>query len=418
MTKIDEMMLDFETTFNKLDIDEVDNLMKKNKGYSEYCEINVKDGLKDSVIKHLKTIENDKNVKILSITYEKFNDKNNKVYIWADLIPSSKRIYEGSEDVLEIAKYIDIREVVGSYRQHGDWVYSNDTDVVFYQTRDSKWRYKNFKTNENGSNVDFMMNYKDMTMKQAIIELLKHKEDNFSNTEHPEKTVIDFEQYILDNKNNNNYGTWRYLVLIRKIDGNIFKDLYNKGYIFRDCNMYNEECNKNIGKDTTLTYFVYKDPFNGQVVGLTGRENRDVAKMKQHWDDKKQKMVNGEPFRRNFTGCKWGFNIMNGNPSTMTIFEAPIDLLSYMTIYKNDKDKLNNNILIATGGTNRTLIMDNIKILKEKGLKRIVVATDNDKTGEETYQWVKETFEKEGLIVDREKPANKDWNDDLIKGVK
>jgi len=222
----------------------------------------------------------------------------------------------------------------------------------------------------------------------------------FSKGNEIKNEIINYDKILKENRIGDNKGSFFYLTVIRGIDKGIFKYLYDNGYLMRGTlgikgrETYDISWNKGIKYDKSGTYFIYKNPLTKEITGMTARSNQDKTKI-----------------NKNFKGCKWGFGISKGKIEKITIFEAPIDLLSYLTIFKGE-DKLNNNYLFATGGTNRKMIKNNLEQLKD--VKEIVVATDNDEAGEKFYNIIKETY-KNDYIISREKSKNKDWNDDLIK---
>ena len=323
-----------------------------------------------------------------------------------------KQNYKKGEDKLKKALQVDIRTVVEVMKYKGKCVYEENKDVVFYYcNRTKQYKYNNFKDPEDGgSSIDFLKKYKNMSFKEAINYLLKNKNNEKLEKikeifpEKKQEKNINWEQFIKNNINSNNYGSYRYLVNIRKIDKNIFKYLYDNSCIFRDLRGYSKESDKKLSKDKTLTYFVYKNPYTREITGLTGRENRDYMKY-----------INKKPYTKNFSNTKWGFNLKKGKKiKKIYFFEAPIDLLSYLTIYKGSK-KLNNSLFVATGGNNKRLIKENIEeISKHDNIEEIKCCFDNDDFGDNFYSWIYKKY-KEKYKITREKSKNEDWNDDLQK---
>ncbi len=96
------------------------------------------------------------------------------------------------------------------------------------------------------------------------------------------------------------------------------------------------------------------------------------------------------------------------------ITEAPIDAISlYELTYSGG-------IYVALGGLKEraaeAAVKDFIKPVHYRYPRRVVIAVDNDKAGNE----FEKDFENEmesglGFTVERMKPAGKDWNEDLVK---
>lgn len=401
---------DFEDTINIEDIDEVDLLIKKGKVKTkkEIIEIELKEGLKKELIK----IFEEKNT--IQITTDSIKIKDNKLiwYGWIDYFVYSKNI-NITNDPASRARRVNITKILKTKKRDGKILWADDDSIIFYRDQKAEWRFMDKKTSEKASIIDFCMKYFKMSLKEAIKYLL----DN--NTEEDKQKIkkdvkIDFKAYIEENKNPNNYGMYRYLYKVRGIDFNIFKKLENEGFLYRNKRLYTEECDKYLGKDTTCTMFVYKNPFTQEITGLTERQNSDSLKMKKFWDEDRKDWVYGKPFRKNFSGCEWGFNYLIGEPKTIKIFEAPLDMLSYWTINKNN---IKDTLLVALGGLNKKILINILeyKDIKEK-LETIYVNTDNDEAGESYYNWVLETY-KDKYTINREIPIGgyKDWNEVIMK---
>ena len=100
-----------------------------------------------------------------------------------------------------------------------------------------------------------------------------------------------------------------------------------------------------------------------------------------------------------------------GEASRIVIAESPIDAISYRILDGTDVD-----YLIATMGELSGTTKKILESIGKKGGfrgKEIILAFDNDEAGERFTEEVKEIVEKYGGKPIREKPANKDFNDDL-----
>lgn len=313
---------------------------------------------------------------------------------------------------VDIVKLIDMGTVVEIIKKGGENVWEKDRDVKFFK-QNTRFRYKE----ETGTNIDFCMKFMDMRFGDAVNYLydftnIKAKVENNNNTlnnikelkkefkEQIKETAPNWEEIIQDTKHINNYSSYRYLTTIRKIDKDIFSFFYNRGIIYHgetESRRWNSVKEKNIKQDDTLTYYVYKNPLNGEITGLTGRENRDYMKL-----------IGLKPFRINYSNTEWGFGFLKGKAETIMFFESPIDLLSYLSINKLKGIKQNDTYYCATGGANYNLMLNNIKNLNPS---QVVIAFDNDDFGDKTYNFIKENFEN----TKRLNPENKDWNEDLIE---
>lgn len=116
----------------------------------------------------------------------------------------------------------------------------------------------------------------------------------------------------------------------------------------------------------------------------------------------------GKAFRLNVEGCdpRYTFHHM-GTDGSLYVFEAPIDMLSYITLHPSDWQR---HSYVACCGTSIQPV--------EKMLERIpqpntvLLCLDNDEAGHAASQRMKTQLE-ENYTVERLTPERKDWNDDL-----
>ena len=119
----------------------------------------------------------------------------------------------------------------------------------------------------------------------------------------------------------------------------------------------------------------------------------------------------GPSFKRNVSGCdaRYSFHQM-GLDSQLYVFEAPIDLLSFISLYPDDWTSHSYVALCGTGGQALMWMLEQNPMLLS-----ISLCLDNDEAGiraterltnlltDKGYNWV-------GSYV----PKYKDWNDDLV----
>ncbi len=100
-----------------------------------------------------------------------------------------------------------------------------------------------------------------------------------------------------------------------------------------------------------------------------------------------------------------------GGSNRLYVFEAPIDLLSFITLYKNTNWQQHN--YVAMCGTSS---MPMIELLDNNShITHVVVCTDNDKTGHQVYKRFKLLLDERGLTSSRITPQTKDFNEDLLQ---
>ena len=116
----------------------------------------------------------------------------------------------------------------------------------------------------------------------------------------------------------------------------------------------------------------------------------------------------GKGFRLNVEGCdpRYTFHHM-GTDGSLYVFEAPIDMLSYITLRPSDWQR---HSYVACCGTSIQPVEKMLERLPQ--LDTVLLCLDNDEAGHAASQRMKTQLE-ENYTVERLTPEHKDWNDDL-----
>ena len=115
-----------------------------------------------------------------------------------------------------------------------------------------------------------------------------------------------------------------------------------------------------------------------------------------------------EPFRQDITGSDKSYPFRyEGNGSQLFIFEAPIDLLSFICLYPRDWQTRS---YLALGGVSGKAL-DHF-LSERKDICQVFLCLDSDTAGNEASLRLAQNI-PDGLSVIRLVPARKDWNDVL-----
>lgn len=116
----------------------------------------------------------------------------------------------------------------------------------------------------------------------------------------------------------------------------------------------------------------------------------------------------GKAFRLNVEGCdpRYTFHHM-GTDGSLYVFEAPIDMLSYITLHPVDWQR---HSYVACCGTSIQPVEKMLERMPQ--LDTVLLCLDNDEAGHAASQRMKTQLE-ENYTVERLTPEHKDWNDDL-----
>ena len=94
----------------------------------------------------------------------------------------------------------------------------------------------------------------------------------------------------------------------------------------------------------------------------------------------------------------------------MFVFEAPIDMLSYITINNDDWQEQNYVCLGGVAIDALTNILNN-----NKQITTVHLCVDNDVAGDKTVRRIGDELTENGVLWDRITPKLKDWNEDLVE---
>lgn len=121
----------------------------------------------------------------------------------------------------------------------------------------------------------------------------------------------------------------------------------------------------------------------------------------------------GKAFRQNIEGSdpRYSFHHI-GTDRKLFVFEAPIDLLSYITINPEDWQA---HSYVACCGTSAIPVLSMLERMSAP--KEVYLCLDNDQAGETgSLRMAEKIAEQFNIASDRLSPHHKDWNDDLCVG--
>ena len=118
----------------------------------------------------------------------------------------------------------------------------------------------------------------------------------------------------------------------------------------------------------------------------------------------------GEPFKGNVDGCdpRYSFHF-TGQGDTVYVFEAPIDLLSFLSLYQKDWQR--HSYVSLCGVAEHALLQ---LLTDNPQIKKIGLCLDNDKAGLKARERITGILSERGYgNVFSLFSAHKDWNEDL-----
>lgn len=119
----------------------------------------------------------------------------------------------------------------------------------------------------------------------------------------------------------------------------------------------------------------------------------------------------GGSFRMNIEGSDDNYSFhWNGTNEKVYLFEAPIDMLSYICL--QDDDNWKENTYIAACGVSAKPLLQSMK--DNPMLSKVYLCLDNDEKGQEFDLRIKAILDQRGIESEILVPVCKDWNEDLI----
>ena len=250
--------------------------------------------------------------------------------------------------------------------------------------RGSKWF--DHKNQTGGGAIKFMQEFYGMDFQTAVQELLGQRVTPLSHS--PPKTIAKEEkkEFKLPEANANMHRVYAYLIKQRFIAPDIISYFAKQHTLYED-----------------------KEHHNAVFVGI---DENGVPRQAS----KRSTNSYGNSFRITCQGSDTRYSFAHfGESKRLYVFEAPIDMMSFLTLYPKDWQK---HSCIAMNGVYENAVLTALK--NHSNLREIVLCVDNDEGGIEAVDRLRDILHENGYPnVKRLAPEFKDWNECLksLKGV-
>ena len=236
--------------------------------------------------------------------------------------------------------------------------------------RGNKW-YRHSQS-KGGGPVDFVMEFFGKSFTEAV-ELLTGEKGAAPPPDRPSPAPLS--DFRLPPRSTDNRIARNYLTAARRIDEDV------TGFFFSTGDIYEEAAHHNavfVGRDESGI------PRYAHQRGTTGN------------------------FRLDVKGSDKAFNFCyRGEGEKLFVFEAPVDLLSFLCLFKKDWQK---HSYLSLGGVGEKAL---VRFLSDRpSVKTIYLCLDSDEAGNEACSRIAK-LTPEGLTVHRLVPLFKDWNEVL-----
>ena len=234
--------------------------------------------------------------------------------------------------------------------------------------RGNKW----FRHSEGkgGGPIDFVMEFYGKTFPEAVEMLIMEKA-----AEPVEAVSSPMPGFRLPVPNETNETAKKYLTDVRGLDPRLVDIFLETGDIYEDVDHHN--------------------------VVFVGRDLKNIP----HYAHCRG---TSEKFRQDVAGADKSFGFCyHGTGDQLCVFEAPIDMLSFINLYA--KDWRTRSYLSLGGVSGKAL---NRYLTEHPNISRVYLCLDNDEAGNKACDRL--SMDLPGLVVTRMKPPLKDWNEVLL----
>ncbi len=242
-------------------------------------------------------------------------------------------------------------------------------------------KWYDHKNQRGGYAVKFLQEFLGFSFQDSVIELLgghcSAQTQNRSYKEPPKPVVKPFE---LPEANSDMRRVFAYLTKQRFIDPQIISHFAHEHKIYEESKYHN-------------VVFVGTDE-NGTPKQASVRSTLSF----------------GKTFRITVANSDTKYSFSHfGNDGKLIVFEAPIDMLSFITLYQKDwKD----HSYIAMNGVYESAVLKALE--SHSNLNQIYLCTDNDEGGIEAAERLRDILHEHGYTdIFRIEPQQKDWNEML-----
>ena len=231
-----------------------------------------------------------------------------------------------------------------------------------------------------GGAIKFMQEFYDMDFQTAVQELLGQRVTPLSHSPPKVSAKEEKKEFRLPEANTNMHRVYAYLIKQRFISPDIISHFAKQHTLYEDKEYHN-------------AVFVGTDE-NGVPRQASKRSTNSY----------------GNSFRITCQGSDTRYSFAHfGKSSCLYVFEAPIDMLSFLTLYPNDWQK---HSYIAMNGVYENAVLTALK--NHSNLSEVILCVDNDEGGIEAVDRLRDILNENGYSnVKRLAPPYKDWNEVL-----
>lgn len=289
-----------------------------------------------------------------------------------------RKYVQFSEEQLEIANHVDLvdfllkqGEALERSGKEMRWLRNSSVTV-----KGNRWYQHKYQ--EGGYPIQFLRKFYQYSFPDAVQLLLNESGTAYEQYHKQEETPKEFIQPAKNETMKRIYG---YLLKQRYIDTKVLNVFTEKGLIY-ESEKYHNVVFAGLNEEGVIRHAHKKSTFGMYRGNETGSDPR---------------------YSFHFTGIS----------NHIYVFEAPIDLLSYISLKKDTNGDWQRHHYVALNGVSIQPLLHQLEVHPE--ITKITLCLDHDIAGDEAISRIKDELEEKehSYVIEQEIAKNKDWNEDL-----
>lgn len=244
---------------------------------------------------------------------------------------------------------------------------------------------------QGGLAIDFVQNFYGLSFPEAVTKLLGDEQGEVYCTA-KERKQTEQKPFVLPPKNSDMRRVFAYLIKNRYIDRDVVSFFAKQKLLYESCEQ---------SADKTKEYH------NAVFVGYDENEVPCHA-------HKRGIYSNGQSFKGNVEGSNPCYSFhYTGTSNRLYVFEAPIDMLSFITIYRSTHWQEDS--YVALCGVSEQAMIEMLE--NNPNINHILLCLDHDLAGIEASEKFQDILYKKGIECSRLLSKCKDWNEDIKESL-
>lgn len=226
-----------------------------------------------------------------------------------------------------------------------------------------------------GDVIDFVCRFYNKDYAEAVEMLLNNCGGQIITSPHIERVHKPFE---LPPRNDRMSRVFSYLLLTRGVDKKVLYEFVRKRMIYESAKYHNA---------VFVGYDLDGNPRHAHLRGT----------------------VSSNAFKGNVSGSKPEYSFhWNGTSEKLFLFEAPIDMLSFISMHK---ENWKSDTYVASCSVSDRVLFQCLK--DNPNIKKVYLCFDNDEAGQTANKRISEKLNKINIKNETLIPKHKDWNEEL-----